>query len=196
MCHHTIAQWKAGIEQYNYIGSPLAGAFVPVCHMQSSSDWYAELRYNYEDVQTFSVYGGKKITKGNDFHYSVTPMMGFSAGRFTGISFAANIEAEWKKFYLSSETQYSIATKRVSKDFFFNWSEIGYNITSFFFSGLTVQYTRQPGKIIFEPGFLTGLTLNKVSFPVYIFRPFRSGCYFISGVIYEYSFSGKNKQAN
>ena len=111
--HFSVAaQWKAGIEQYFYTHVPFSEAFVPVAHIESSNNFYAELRYNYEDAKTLSLYIGKTLTGGNNLEYTITPMLGYSTGQFTGISFAANTDAGWKKFFLSSQTQYSITIKK------------------------------------------------------------------------------------
>jgi hypothetical protein len=191
---NVSAQAKAGIEQYSYIGAQSAGAIVPSLHFQSPGNWYAELRYNYEDAQTLSLYGGKIIEGGNDLEYSITPMIGFSSGLFTGISFATNAEAEWKNFYLSSQTQYSMAVKENCENFFFSWSELGYNVSRHFFTGLAMQYTGQEGIHDFEPGFVAGLSLKSFSFPFYVFSPFHSDRrYFVLGVNYEYNFTKRKK---
>jgi hypothetical protein len=190
---NLFAQGKAGIEQYSYIGAQSAGAIVPSLHLQSASNWYGELRYNYEDLQTCSLYGGRIIEGGNDLEYSITPMLGFSAGWFTGISLATNAEAEWKNFYLSSQTQHSIAIKEDCENFFFSWSELGYNVSDHFFAGLAMQYTLQMKQHDFEPGFLAGLNFKNFSFPFYVFSPFHSGRYFILGVNYEYNFKKREK---
>jgi hypothetical protein len=53
-------------------------------------------------------------------------MAGYCIGKFTGLSLATNAEVEWKDFYLSTQTQYSLATKKDIANFFFSWSEAGY----------------------------------------------------------------------
>jgi hypothetical protein len=189
----VAAQWKAGIEQYKYIGVQSTGLIVPTIHLQSSNKWYAELRYNYEDVQTLSLYAGKTFTGGSGLDYNITPMVGFSIGKFTGVSIATKAETEWKNFYLSSETQYSIAIKNNAKNFFFSWSELGYNISSNFFGGLAMQYTRQEGISNFEPGLVAGISIKNISFPFYAFSPFRPGGYFVIGLNYEYNLKNKKR---
>jgi hypothetical protein len=185
------AQTKMGIELYNYIKATPVGAIQPLCHIQAANNWYGELRYNYEDAKTFSLYGGKTFADSNALEYTITPMVGFSAGRFTGVSFAFNADADWKNFFLSSQTQYSIAIKQNANSFFFSWSELGYNLSDYFFAGLAMQYTRQTGKNDFEPGFLAGFIFKNLSFPFYVFSPFRSGRYFVLGVKYEFNFKKK-----
>jgi hypothetical protein len=194
---NMYAQEKIGAELYTYVGTK--PAIQPLLHIQSANNWYGELRYNYEDAETFSLYGGKTFSGGNNLEYSITPMAGYSTGRFNGLSFAFNTEVEWKAFYFSSQTQYSIATKKndslsvkkSAENFFFSWSELGYTIGDHFFTGVSIQYTRQAGETIFEPGLLAGLNFKKLSFPFYVFSPFHRGRYFILGVNYEFSLKNK-----
>lgn len=188
------AQSKWVIENYNYLGQPGAGAVVPMIHFETRKNWYAELRYNYEDLQTISFFAGKTFKGGKNFEYSITPLVGFSAGTFTGISAGANVDAEWKNYYFSSQTQYSAGTKKEVADFFFSWSEAGYNISEHFFAGLAMQYTRQIGFNNFEPGFVAGLEINNFSFPVYVFSPFHPGTYYVIGVNYQYHLKKSNKK--
>ena len=189
----AFTQAKSGVENYNLLTQGKEYVWMPVVHYQSKNGIYTELRYNYEDVQTLSLYGGKYFAGGNDLQFSITPMAGFSTGRFTGLSVAANTEADWKSFYFSSQTQYSMATKKSMSNFFFTWSELGYNLTRHFFAGLAMQYTRHTGQDDFEPGVLAGLNLKNISFPVYVFSPFRPACYFVLGLNYEYNLKKKNK---
>jgi hypothetical protein len=157
-------------------------------HIETKKNWYAEIRYNYEDVQTFSLFTGKTLTGGRSLRYSITPMTGISVGNFTGLSFATNAEVEWKSFYTSSQTQYSIGTRTGISNFFFSWSELGYNIAEHIFGGLALQYTKQEGMSKTEPGFVAGLNFKGISIPFYIFGPFNTDRYFVLGLNYEYNF--------
>lgn len=182
------AQSKIGIENYNYLGRANNNMIVPMIHIETKHNWYAELRYNYEEAQTLSAFAGKTFTGGKSFAYNVTPMAGVSVGNFAGLSFAANMEIDWKNFYMASQTQYSIATKRSADNFFFSWSELGYNITDYIFGGLAIQYTLEQEKNVVEPGFVAGLNFKNISIPFYVFSPFQAGQYFVLGLNYEYNF--------
>ncbi len=189
---NTIAaQSKWVIENYNYVGQKTPGAVVPIIHFETKKNWYAELRYNYEDNQTISFFGGKTIKGGKKIEYRLTPLVGYSLGNFTGYSVGTNLETGWNNIYIASQSQYSVATKKHIDNFFFSWSEIGYNISDRFFAGIAMQYTRQKGFNDFEPGFVAGLELGNFSFPCYVFSPFRSGSYFVIGVNYEYHLKNK-----
>ena len=52
----AFTQAKSGIENYNLLSQGKEYVWMPVAHYQSTKGIYAELRYNYEDVQTFSLY--------------------------------------------------------------------------------------------------------------------------------------------
>jgi hypothetical protein len=182
------AQSKIGIENYNYWGQANSNVIVPMIHIETNNNWYAEVRYNYEDAETLSFFGGKTFSGGKSLEYSVTPMTGVSVGNFTGVSFATNAEVDWKNFYMASQTQYSIATKKNLSNFFFSWSELGYNITDNFFGGLALQYTLQQGMNDTEPGLFAGVNFKSVSIPFYVFSPFQAGRYFVLGLNYEYNF--------
>jgi hypothetical protein len=187
----AFTQAKSGIENYNLLSQGKEYLWMPVAHYQSTKGIYAELRYNYEDVQTVSLYGGRAFDGGNAVKFTLIPMIGFSVGKFTGVSLATNVEAECKKFYLSSQTQYSMATKKDSDGFFFSWSEVGYSLSDIFFAGIAVQYTMQKGINNAEPGFVAGLDFKNISIPVYVFSPFKKSRYFVVGLNYEFDFKKK-----
>jgi hypothetical protein len=187
------AQSKIAYEQYGYIHQPDEPALVPILRFETNKQWHCEMRYNYEDAKTLSLFGGKTFTTGNALACKITPMAGFSAGNFTGISLAANTEATWNKFYLWAQSQYSKATKTNIADFFFNWSELGYEITDNFFAGLTMQYTREIGFNKLEPGFTAGFSYKDVTIPIYVFNPFQHGSYFVFGLTYEYTMKKRTK---
>jgi hypothetical protein len=187
----AFTQAKSGVENYNQFGQGNEYVWMPVVHYQTNKGMYAELRYNYEDIKTLSLYAGKTLTGGSLFQYNFTPMAGYCIGKFTGLSLAANAEAEWKDFYFSTQTQYSMATKKNAANFFFSWSEAGYNVFRNFFAGLAVQYTRQQGVIDIEPGFVTGFTFKNISIPLYVFSPFQPGRFIVLGFNYEYHLKKK-----
>ena len=191
LCSTAFTQAKSGIENYNQLSRGNEYVWMPVVHYEAKKGMYAELRYNYEDLKTFSIYGGKTFTGGTDLKHSITPMAGYCIGKFTGLSLATNAEAEWKDFYLSTQTQYSIATKKDIANFFFSWSEAGYNISRNFFAGLAIQYTRQQGADDIQPGFVAGLDFKNLSIPFYLFSPFQPGRYVVLGFIYEYHLKRK-----
>lgn len=182
----AFSQAKSGMESYNLLSQEKEYVWMPIIHYQSEKGFYTEMRYNYEDVRTLSLYAGKTFTTGNEMECAITPMLGLSAGNFSGVSVAANAEADWKNFYLSTQTQHSVSTKKGVSNFFFSWTELGYNFFKKLFAGVAVQYTRQEGISYTEPGFVAGLNLKNISIPFYIFKPFSPDQFIILGLNFEY----------
>jgi hypothetical protein len=169
---------------------------MPVMHYQTKSNWYGEARYNYEDVETFSLYLGRAITGGNDLNYSFVPMLGGSVGKFKGVSTGLNIDMDYNKFFFSSQSQYSMPTSAYGRYFWYSWSELGYQGLKWLYAGLSVQQThdRLTGDDL-QPGMMIGFTFNKFTIPVYTFDPFGNGRNFIVGFNMAWKHAGKKQPA-
>lgn len=181
------AQFKGGIEQYSYFGNGTALIIAPVLHIQTASDLYCELRYNYEEKDAISFNAGKTFHIPGKFQTTLTPMLGIVAGSMKGYNVVLNQETEWKNFYLYSQSQYSRSFKKETSNFFFTWSELGYNISHNVFAGIALQYTREVQTSDAVPGFVAGVNFRNFSVPFYVFGPFRSDSYVVLGLNYEYS---------
>jgi hypothetical protein len=188
MQHTLSAQSKLLLENYYYKDM---NSIVPMIHVETKDDWYAELRHNYEDAETFSLYAGKTFRSGNEFEFSITPLLGYAVGKFTGPSLALNTDMEWRGLFFSSQNQYSLSARVKEESFFFSWAEVGYSVSDVFFTGITLQYTRLNKQNTAEPGFLAGLSLNNISFPCYLFKPFQRDRYFVLGLNYEFDLKRK-----
>jgi hypothetical protein len=172
MLHELSAQSKLGVEYYHYLNQS-EGAAVPLVNFTTGRHWRGEVRYNYEDVHTLSLFAGRTIKGGEKLAYKFAPMIGYSFGRFKGMSLAANTDLEWKKIYFSSQTQYTRSTKGDGYHFFFNWSEAGYEVCEYFI--------------------LAGLSFGDLSIPFYAFRKADGEKYFILGLNYEFSLKSKKQ---
>ena len=190
------AQSKWIFENYHYWGQPNATTIVPVISFETKSNLHAELRYNYEEIQTVSLFGGRAFHAGNTFKISVTPLAGISLGKFQGISGGVNADLNWKGLYLSSQSQYSRTTIKEAKSFFFTWSEMGYTIKNKFFGGVALQYTLADKVKEMSHGFLAGINFKNVSIPFYVFNPSRKNMYFVAGFNYELQLKKKPGAGN
>ena len=184
---HTASnsQAKVSLEQYHYVGKSQPYVFMPVATFLSNRNWYAEARYNYEELQTFSLYLGKSFTGDNRLSYSLTPVIGAAIGRFEGISTGLNIELEYDKFFFSAQSQYSKSTPKGkgSDDFFYSWSELGYQPLNWLYAGASFQHTYTDYEKLIEPGALVGFSFGRYSIPVYGFDLLNNERYFIIGLI-------------
>ena len=191
--HELAAQSKWGFENYHYLDDPASSAIVPVIHIETQKNIYAEVRYNYEAAGTITLLGGKTFAGGRKMSYRIKPMTGFSFGKFTGITGAVETDLAWKALYFSLQAQQSIATRESPGSFFFSWSELGCDLGRHFFGGIALQYSLQDREDKAEPGIVAGISINRFSFPCYLFNPFQPGAHLVIGLNYEWSFKKKNR---
>jgi len=84
MLHKAGAQSKTGIENYNFLSSGETYVWMPVVHHLGKKGLYTEMRYNYEDRNTASVYVGRDFSNEKTIRYSFKPMLGIVFGKFKG----------------------------------------------------------------------------------------------------------------
>jgi hypothetical protein len=187
LLHSTYAQSKLGFDQYSYMGAGQLNTLVPVAHYQSNNKWYAEARYNYDDLQTFSLYAGRTFSKENDFSYALTPMIGGMVGKLKGGSVGLNTAFSFRKFNFSSQSQYSVSAENQTSNFFFSWSDLCYQPLDWMYTGISLQHTQlYRANALVEPGVLIGFSFDRWTFPIYSFSPFGSERYFVVGINWEW----------
>jgi hypothetical protein len=190
MCLHFTnagAQSESGVEQYYYTHTGGSAVYVPVAYYNTSGNWYGEARYNYDDVETFSLYAGKKFSREGDLSYSATPMIGGLVGRMNGASVGMNMEAGFQKLFFTCQSQYSFSLEDKTNKFFFNWSELGVQATDWLYGGLAMQQTniyKTTGS--FEPGCMLGVSWKNWTLPFYAFNPGNEEGYFVLGIYLEW----------
>jgi len=183
----ALAQYKASIEQYHVAGNNRNYVPVSIAHFQNNKKWYAEGRYNYEDLKTFSFYIGKTFSKERTISYSVTPLLGGAVGSFNGFSTGMNIDLDYNNFFFSLQSQYSFSTDQRINSFFYHWSELAYQPLEWLYGGISFQQTRlYKTQTILEPGILIGFSFRNLAIPVYTFAPFNNNRYFMVGLNIEW----------
>ncbi len=190
----VFSQTAFSVEQYSFLGGGQTSLLAPVAHYQTPKKWYAEARYNYEDIQTFSLYAGRVFSGKDNLSWSVTPMIGGMAGKLNGGSFGLNSAISYGKFNFSSEAQYSVSAATHQDNFFYNWSELWYEPFDWVYTGIALQHTRMfASNSLVDPGVLLGFSYNQWSFPLYSFNPLSSQRYFVVGINWEWR---QNKKGN
>lgn len=179
-------QEHGGFEQYYYYSGAGGSTIVPRVYYQSKNNWCAEIRYNYEELQTFSFNAGKKFSIKKTLSYSITPFAGIVAGKLNGGSVGANTDMDYKKLFFSSEFQYTFSIQRKIENFFFNWSELGYQLSDRIYAGLALQVTHPyETKNNWQPGVMMGFTYKGWTFPVYAFNPLGKKRNFVLGINWD-----------
>jgi hypothetical protein len=186
---------QVGFEQYFYVTDKKMVTLVPVLDYQADNHMYVEGRYNYEELNTFSLYLGRTFSVSRKVSYSVTPMLGGVIGKFKGGSAGINAAAEYRKIFFSSQSQYTCSFNESNNDFFFAWSDLGYQPLKWLYVGLSTQQTYLPHSrsLIAESGVLLGFLVKKWTFPLYSFSPFGNDTYFVLGINYSVGLLNRNR---
>ena len=103
---------------------------------------HLEARYNYEALDTGSVWLGYNFSGGEKLAWEFTPMLGGVFGDTTGIAPGYKGSLSWWKLELYSEGEYVFDAGNSSDSFFYNWSELTLAPVEWFRFGLVTQRTR------------------------------------------------------
>ena len=182
-----MAQSRKGIELYHYTGCkgvlPSMSARV---YYQSSSKWYGETRYNYEDEGTYAFSVGKTFVKDGKWAYSFTPSGGIAMGKLQGVSMGMNGYLSHGSMSVSSSVQYGISPLRRANNLF-SWSELNWQLSEHFYTGCTMQALSSGEKgPQWEPGVQIAFCFKDWSMPVYVFQPTSGERYFALGICREW----------
>lgn len=176
--HSSLRSDNSQREQWNYSAS-LYAYFVPDSkdYLQptftADRDWlHFEARYNYEGLDTGSVWFGYNLSGGETLAWEFAPMLGGVFGSTTGIAPGYNGTLIWRKLRLYSEGEYVIDTAGSSGTFFYNWSELTLAPAEWIQFGLVTQRTRayQTDRDI-QRGLLLGFAYKRLEMTAYVFNP-------------------------
>jgi len=140
--------------------------------VSADREWlHLEARYNYEALQTGSLFAGWNFHFGDALSVDVTPMVGGTFGNLRGIAPAYELAVEYKAFALSSQSEYVFDLSDRSGDFFYNWSEATWSPWSWMHAGLAIQRTRTyTTGLELQRGPVLWFTYRKASIGVYVFN--------------------------
>jgi len=148
---------------------------------------HLEARYNYEALETGSVWVGANFSGGEKLTWQITPMLGGVFGDLTGIAPGYTGSIGWWKFELYSSGEYVVDTGNSSNSFFYNWSELTLSPLDWFRFGLVTQRTRlyHTDRDI-QRGLIFGFTYKDVDLAAYLFNLDESKPTFIFGVRFAF----------
>jgi hypothetical protein len=163
--------WSFSLSAYGYI-VPDGREYVQPT-FTADRDWlHLEARYNYEDLDTASVWAGYNFSGGETLAWELTPMLGGVFGNTTGIAPGYKGSLGWWKLELYSEGEYVVDPGDSSGSFFYNWSELTLAPVDWFRFGLVTQRTRlyQTDRDI-QRGLLLGVSLKRLDLTAIVFNP-------------------------
>jgi hypothetical protein len=103
---------------------------------------HLEARYNYEALDTGSLWAGWNWSTGDAVQFGITPMLGAVIGDVDAIAPGFELSLAWKRldYYLESEIVLDLHER--SEDFIYSWSELGVTPVYWLRLGLVGQRTR------------------------------------------------------
>ncbi len=157
----------------------LAGYYVPSDQSYASptftadrSTLHLEARYNYEALQTASLWMGYNLSWGKTLTLDLTPMVGGVFGNLTGVAPGYTATLAYKRLELYSQGEYVINTNDVADRYFYSWNELSYSPVGWFRFGGAAQRTRVYNTHLdVQRGFLIGLMHKNWEFTTYAFNP-------------------------
>jgi hypothetical protein len=162
--------WSFGSSVYAYL--------IPHSHdyinpnLTADHGWFhLEARYNYEALDTGSLWVGYNFSVGEKLVFEATPMMGGIFGDTSGVAPGGNLSLSYKRFNVSSQSEYFVHSGGSSGNFFYTWSELTYSPWEWFRTGLVVQRTKAyHTSLDIQRGLMVGVTYKKVDLATYVFN--------------------------
>jgi len=132
---------------------------------------HLEARYNYEDLETGSLWVGYNFGIGEKLKLEFTPMFGGAFGDTNGIAPGYKGSLGWWWLELYSEGEYLFDLEESSDSFFYTWSELTLSPLEWLRFGLVTQRTRAyEGELDVQRGFLVGLSYKQLDFTAHVFN--------------------------
>jgi hypothetical protein len=136
---------------------------------------HLEARYNYEDDQTASLFGGYNFSFGNKFSVDATPIAGVAFGNTNGIIPGYEVELAFWNLGLYSEGEYLFDLNDNNDNFFYNWSELYYVPADWIWFGIAAQRIReQQTELDLQRGVMLAINKKFLTITGYYFNPFTS----------------------
>jgi hypothetical protein len=163
-------QWSFSASLYGFVVPDSRDYVNP--NFTADRGWiHIEGRYNYEALETGSLWVGYNLSCGENLVVEFAPMIGGVFGELTGVAPGYNFALSYKRLSLSSQGEYVFDVGDSSGSFFYTWSELSYSPLDWLHAGLAVQRTKAyDSDLDIQRGFLVGLTYRSVDLTTYVFN--------------------------
>lgn len=162
--------WSFSASAYTYV-VPDGRDYVQPTVTADRDRLHLEARYNYEALDTASVWLGYNFHGGEKLAWEITPMLGGIFGDVDGVAPGYRGSLSWWKLQFYSEGEYVYNTDDSSESYFYNWSELTLTPVKGFRIGLVTQRTRAyETEHDIQYGFLVGCALKRVDLSAIIFN--------------------------
>lgn len=133
---------------------------------------HLEARYNYEDLNTSSIWAGYNMSVGETVQIGFTPMLGAVFGNTRGVAPGYRLSVDWKQLEFYTEGEYVFSYDGREDSYFYSWSELAIAPLDWLRAGIVAQRTRayQTERDV-QPGLLLGVAVNSFMLTAYAFNP-------------------------
>jgi hypothetical protein len=133
--------------------------------------FHLETRYNYENLDTGSIWLGYNFGGGEKLAWELTPMLGGVFGETTGVAPGYRLSLSYWKLEFSSEGEFVFDTSDKEGSFAYFWSELSFAPVEWFRFGVVGQRTRAyQSDVDIQRGILVGVSLKRVDVTTYVFN--------------------------
>ena len=175
-----------GAEAYSYFFPDDANITILTGYVDYKSI-HMEARYNYEDLNTASVFGGYRFEAGKKINFGFTPMLGAVFGNTNGIAPGILIEILWKKMDFYSETEYVYDFAKKEYNFLYTWSELAITPFTNFRTGLSANRTRLfQSDLDLQRGVFAEYIIWKMTAGIHYFNPFTEDNFLIAAISIDF----------
>jgi hypothetical protein len=131
---------------------------------------HLEGRYNYEDLETGSVFVGWRLPIEGEVSGGVTPMIGGVFGDTDGVAPGLEASLDWRKLAWWIEAEYVFDAHDGDDDFFYSWSTLTYGLTENLRAGLVMERSKlvETGWDV-NPGLALEVKVEHMGFAVYAY---------------------------
>lgn len=132
---------------------------------------HLEARYQYEALETGSVWLGYNLSGAGQVSWELTPMLGGVVGETMGVATGLRGSLGWWRLELSAETEWVFDADEISDSFVYTWSELRVIPADGWHLGIALQRTRiyQSDREI-ELGPLAGIAIGHFELTLYAFE--------------------------
>jgi hypothetical protein len=182
----SATEWSGSASLFTY-AVPDQDTFVQPTIEVDRGRLHLEARFNYEDLDTGSMWIGRTFSIGEDVTFEITPMAGAVFGKTAGAAIGYAGSLTWRKLDVYSETEYVFDAQSSSDSFLYTWSELGWSPAGWFRGGLTVQRTKvYRTEFDIQRGFFGAVTLGAWEISAYVFNPDADSPTAIVGVAFSF----------
>lgn len=120
---------EAGASEWSFDASafvfdpPDADVFVSPILAADRGALHLETRWNYEDLETASLFAGRTIEIRGSVAGSITPVMGLVMGATDGFAPGVELDLAWRRFAFSSESEVIVDFHEADDNFLYTWLE-------------------------------------------------------------------------